>query len=317
MSNNFETVSHSKLFPAKIFTTQVSQCDFHWHTDYEILLILKGTVTVYSADQPSLLKAGDIFMFNSNTIHGVQSTGVPNLCLVIQFSPEVVSGGLVDSRFFYYFHLRCPLECELIGTTIIEISSQMAKIALLAQSRDEYSDLKTYSELLRFIVFLLQHVQYDIRRLPLEKTEDPPDELYEEITGYIRENLRSTNLNGELCRALGIGDKTVYRYLKSTLGISLKELIDITRIEASCRMLRDTVLPISVIWDNCGYASEVSFYRNFKKQMNITPNDYRKGASAARTGYDYDSYSGFNLGEASALLETYAYPHLRMGGNTL
>ena len=313
-NSNFETVSHARLFPANIFTTQISRCDFHWHSDYELLLVLKGSVTAYSSNHPSVLRKGDLILFNSNTIHGVQCTGESNLCLCLQFSPEILSSETPGSGFFHYFYLKSPFEYVLNGTSGTEVAARMARVALLSQKKTEYTDLLTYSELLNFIVFLLQHVQYDLRRIPQERAETSEDELYEKITNYIRENLRSTELATDLCRSLGIGEKTVYRYLKSILGISLKELVDIIRVENACVMLRESQKPIPVIWDEIGYASEVSFYRNFKKQMGVTPNDYRKGASAAQTGYDHNSYSGFNLGEASALLERFAYPLLQMDG---
>lgn len=61
-------------------------------------------------------------------------------------------------------------------------------------------------------------------------------------------------------------------------GMPVSEFISQTRIKAACRMLRDTREPIEGIARACGFENTKYFYSVFKKQMHMTPREYRQAA---------------------------------------
>lgn len=313
MDSVFENVDHNKSFPAKIFVTQVSRCAFHWHYDYEIILILKGSVTVYCGSEPITLKAGDLFLFNTMVVHGIQRTGDDNLVLCLQFSPQILENNLKIEQFYHYFYLNSSSPLYPPDRPYAYFIVQMVKLMLANQAQHNASSIRTYSLLLAYIADLVDHVQYDIRRSALTQSEDTSNEFCNNILAYIEQNLTAPNLAQTMCRNFGMSEKSLYRYLKNTLGLSFKELYDIIRVEKACTMLHETKKSIAIVWESCGFSSEVSFYRNFKKQMGVTPKEYRNGINTqSEETFSGDSYGAFNLGEATALLyrflDTYSQP---------
>ena len=303
MDSVFETVNHNKAFPAKIFVTQISRCAFHWHYDYEIILILKGTVTVYCGAEPTTLSAGDLFLFNTKAVHGIQRTAEDNLILCLQFAPQLLESDMDLQQFYHHFYLSSTDDIYKPQLPYQHFRTGMVKIALTNQKATETTALRTYSLLLSFIADIIDNVQFDIRRTALSQNEDTTNGFCNNILGYIDHNLQSQNLAQDLCRNFGMSEKSLYRYLKTTLGLSFKELYDIVRIEKACSLLQENKKSISIIWELCGFSSEVSFYRNFKKQMGVTPKEYRNGGKTQRiTGSSGESYDCFNLGEATGLL---------------
>jgi len=303
MDSVFETVSHNKAFPAKIFMTQISRCAFHWHYDYEIILILKGTVTVYCGAEPTTLSAGDLFLFNTKSVHGIQRTAENNLLLCLQFAPELTGSSLDLQQFYHHFYLNSTDSVYTPRLPYQYFRTNLVKLALTNQAAKDTTSLRTYSLLLSFLADIIDHVQYDIRRTALSQNEDTTNDFCNNILSYIDHNLQSSNLAQDLCRNFGMSEKSLYRYLKTTLGLSFKELYDIVRVEKACALLQENKKSISIIWELCGFSSEVSFYRNFKKQMGVTPKEYRSGGKEQKeSSSDGESYACFNLGEANDLL---------------
>lgn len=87
----------------------------------------------------------------------------------------------------------------------------------------------------------------------------------------IDNNLSSTTLAGEFC----ISPRHFNRRVKSITGLNTLLYIRRRRIEKACILLRDTDLPISQIYVKCGIESANYFARIFKKEMGITPTDFR------------------------------------------
>lgn len=301
MNTVFESIDHGRPFPARIFVTQINKCDFHWHYDYELFLILKGTVNIYSGVTSTLFSEGDFFLFNSCSVHGVQRTGDDNLCLCIQFAPQTFSEDL-GNQFRHCFYLNSTSDIYPPKKDFSFFRKKMAEIALSSLDQTQTSSLRTYSLLLSLIADLIDFVQYDVRRIPLGSDQGSANELYVEIFKYIEENLDSENQIKNLCRHIGMSEKSLYRYLKATLGMTAKEFLDIVKVEKACSMLREGDKPLSIIWQTCGFTSEVSFYRNFKKQKGYTPNEYRKGCTPMAGEAGGGDYLDFDLSEAIRLL---------------
>ena len=98
-----------------------------------------------------------------------------------------------------------------------------------------------------------------------------------EITEYISKNLEKKLTLEELSKKCFYSPKYFGHIFKECYGITVTEYIQKKRIEESCRLLKETTLPIAEIGRRIGYDDAVRFYRYFKKFCGVTPNQYRKG----------------------------------------
>ena len=75
-------------------------------------------------------------------------------------------------------------------------------------------------------------------------------------------------------------------YLGSTFkeetGWNIRPLISAVRIEAACRLLRETNLPITRIAKQTGFNSANYFTRQFRLSQGITPNEFREKLAARK-----------------------------------
>ena len=68
----YETVSSNQTFPVNVFVAPIENSTFHWHNEYEMIGILKGTINIRVSSESITLNEGDIFLVNSRVIHAIR-----------------------------------------------------------------------------------------------------------------------------------------------------------------------------------------------------------------------------------------------------
>lgn len=98
----------------------------------------------------------------------------------------------------------------------------------------------------------------------------------DKIILYIKENYAFTDLSLEyLAEYFHTASSNISNSIKSTLGIGYHEYLTSLRIDASKEYLSGTEKPIVEIYQLCGFNSQQTFYRAFKKHTGLTPLEFR------------------------------------------
>jgi AraC-like DNA-binding protein/mannose-6-phosphate isomerase-like protein (cupin superfamily) len=306
LSSIFEKIDHDRSYPAKIFITALDSSRLHWHYDYELLLVLKGSLQVFSGPEPFCLNTGDIVLMNSKVIHGFKCTGSENLCLFIQFPPSFFERVLGIQQ-LYYFYLNSTNKILIPKVPYRYFIESAARIGISSRQHGAAAELRTYALLQTLAADLVEYVEYDIRSGNIGGGEiDSVGERISEINIFIDSHLQNENLSADIFKNFGITEKTLYRYLKRTTGQTLKDLINTARVEKSKQLLRETDKHGAVIADECGFFNEVAFYRVFKKETGRTPKEYRQGGNSPPAGTKVQGYLRYDEKTAGHLLRNYA-----------
>ena len=78
--------------------------------------------------------------------------------------------------------------------------------------------------------------------------------------------------------------RTFARLYAARQGRTPARAVEAIRMEAACRALEQTGLPLKRIAANCGYREEQNLRRAFHRRFGITPAQYRLRFSAHATG---------------------------------
>jgi AraC-like DNA-binding protein/mannose-6-phosphate isomerase-like protein (cupin superfamily) len=306
LSGFFEKVDHNRSYPVKIFVIRLDSFKLHWHYDYEILLVLEGSLQVFSGPDPFFLNTGDIILINSKIIHGFRSTGKENLCLFIQFPPSVFERALGPQR-LYHFYLNSTNKIKIPQIPYCHFIELTARIGFFSRQSSPIAELRTNALIQTLIADLVEYVEYDIRNRNTGIEIDSIGYRISEISSFIDSHLRNEDLSADVFRNFGISEKTLYRYLKNTTGQTLKDLINTARVDRAKQLLRETDKYAAVIADECGFFSEVTFYRVFKQETGRTPKEYRKsGNMPPPNNNKIQGYLSYDENTACHLLKIYA-----------
>lgn len=292
-SGIYEKIQHYANTAAKITTTCIRSSAYHWHYDYELLVVLKGKIEVlyglYGPD-PQIMKEGDVILINAKDIHGVRAMDLDNLCLCIQFSPTLF--GELDDDMKYFFYLNSISTKYKTKIPCMQYVKSAAEMAISERTEAIDANMRKNAWLYMLLADILRGAPYEIRSSAVNTEQDA--ELVVAISSFIDKNLEEDNIANLICKHFGRSEKSLYILLNNMVGLSLKKMIDVARIEKACTLLQDTSIPIQVISDRCGYAGGATFYRRFKAEIGITPGDYRKGLKENSTGNEIQDYLSYD-----------------------
>ncbi|HAL73468.1 MAG TPA: hypothetical protein DCM45_00065 [Clostridiales bacterium] len=300
----FESIDHSQVFPAKVFVTAIESSSFHWHYDLELIIVLKGMVQVVHGPERLNLRVGDIFLINSKVVHAYHSNDRDNLCLFIQF-PLSVFAQISGEGQTIYFNLNSADLAYLPVTGFQPLIRSACRLGYYSRQKTAGAGFRAAGALADLLANFIDHVQYELHGTT-SGSESEAD-LTARISSFVDDHLESPSLATDLSTALHLHDKAIYRCLKNSLGISLKELIDTARVEKARQLLRSRSANIMDIAEQCGFISEATFYRVFKKYTGLTPAEYRDQGTGKQTDQIIQGYLSYNANEADQLLASLAF----------
>lgn len=303
----YETIEHHKERPAKIILASIDHSDYHWHYDYEMVMVLKGEITLSKLTESCLLQEGDIAIINSKEVHGFRNNNLENICLIVQVKNEFFNIGN-DKNQTYYFYLNSAKETVTPRISYDYFNKILAQIGLESGDLKKTSDLRLRSYIYQLAADVLDYVPYDIQQYANESIQKSDTEDLLNIIKFVEKNYFSENITDELCKTIGMSEKTLYRFLKSRINMTLKELIDLTRMDHALYLLSNSEKDNSIIAQECGFCNDNTFYRSFKKTYGMTPLEYKNKSNKMKKSEgmkNVQGYLDFNRGEALYLLKKY------------
>ena len=110
--------------------------------------------------------------------------------------------------------------------------------------------------------------------LPESLSQRDTDRVERVLDDLHRHFSRSISLS-ELASAHGMGEKTLSRVFKKSVGQTVVDYLNRLRVSAACQRLTGTDHPITQIAYDCGFGSLSSFNRMFSRYQKTTPSAYR------------------------------------------
>ncbi len=117
-----------------------------------------------------------------------------------------------------------------------------------------------------------------IRSIASTKTDKT---FIEKLDRIIEENIENPDLNVEtLSEIMHMSRSTLYRKIDSISSLSPNELINISRLKKAAILLTEDDYRIYEVAEMVGYNSATRFGRNFHKQFNMTPSEYKSNQNS-------------------------------------
>jgi AraC-like DNA-binding protein/mannose-6-phosphate isomerase-like protein (cupin superfamily) len=298
----YEAIEHDKRFPAKIFTTSIGKSSYHWHYDYELMLVLKGSVILNIFPESCIMKTGDIALVNSKTVHGLSKTNEDNICLFIQLKQELFENWQ-DKNQNYRYYLNSAVNKVEPKVPYATFIRNAALIGLEYEGKHLSNFYRIKALLYTLIADLFEYTHYDIREYSDKSATVEESDTLLKILEYIDLNYYSDNITEELCSMIGMCEKTLYRFLKRHTDLTVKELVISLKIEKAQFLLSSTEKPINTIAHECCFGNDKTFYRIFKKETGVTPMEYRLHGSNVEKNKQVQGYLSFSKNEAIELMK--------------
>lgn len=257
---------------------------FHWHKEWELIHIRKGSVTLHVNDYEFVAHEGDILLFRGSMLHGSPPPeDVLYDCLVFDLH------GLFRSSELFKMYLRPIYRLELLpdiyypketNADIYPFVSELMDIHFKHNCNPtsaKYLELTTVSTLSHLFLRILQNRHYT------ENTKGVPDSTQrinqiKSVLEYIEKHYRDEITLNDLANVAGMNPRYFCRVFKQITSLSPMDYVIYFRIEQACKLLATTDISILDIALECGFNDCSYFTRTFKQRKEVTPRQYRRNA---------------------------------------
>lgn len=103
-----------------------------------------------------------------------------------------------------------------------------------------------------------------------------PIDLYHAIVNYIQANLSHSLRIAAIADMFHISQPQMFRLFKENAGISPQQFYIRARMNYACTLIHQSLLSFKEISQLCGYEYESHFYKTFKKELHMTPAEFRE-----------------------------------------
>lgn len=283
-----KTFTHA--FDIRVFVDQNAgdwQMPMEWHTSLEIFFALRGEGRCIVGEKTYRFQSGDIFVIGNNELHKSEIVeGGQYDALLVMFSPDSPFIRRLtmaeDPLRLFYLHPQ-GFSHRLRPTA----GKQQVYRGITALMLEEYG--RSGSGGSEALTALLTWLLLDLNREYAAAGPLPPDvqagervkhkKIITEVLDYIGAHFCEDINFGELAGKLYVNQSYLSREFRKSTGYSLSKFLSNKRIREARELLRSTEWPVSEIASRVGYNNISHFNWIFKKEIGISPREFRKKTS--------------------------------------
>ena len=102
------------------------------------------------------------------------------------------------------------------------------------------------------------------------------------MIAFLQTHFREKLTLDQVAQAASVSRNTCLSCFRRVLGLSPMEYLTQRRLEYALHLLLTSDLPVAQVAEACGFGDASYFGKRFRKQMGLTPSQYRHRHPAAR-----------------------------------
>jgi AraC-like DNA-binding protein len=275
-------IPEGKAFVINELKAPYFDVNWHFHSEYQLFIVLKGRGTRFIGDHMQAFKEGDMVLTGPDLPHLWKNDKAyhnPNNNLsvqgiVIYFPDNFLNNSVFSLEEFESIALM--LKKSVRGIEISGPTNQLVRKMMI-----ELLELKGGCSLIQLLKILQTIADSTDCKLITgaayintnkESERDRMGQVYE----YVMQNFQGKVSLEEAAQLSNLSVSAFSRFFKSRVNKSFSDFLTDVRISHACKLLHETDLNISEVSYDCGFFTLSNFNKLFKERMNMTPVQYRK-----------------------------------------
>jgi AraC-like DNA-binding protein len=274
MFYEYELISHFEGTGLKAFMVSINRRLFHWHYDFELLLVVEGSIILKTSKEEFLLHQNDIFLLNRYELHSLFQTREKNTILAIQFNPKFCKGHYPELQ-------QTQFQDKLLSkNNHLEhwhnIQQYVIEIILNCYKNDKYVQFKVVSSLNSLIYSLLKNFKTRLLSEDYLQSEEKNLLRISRIIDYIQENFMNKVTLKDIAKKENLDMYYLSHFIKDTMGISFQQYLNKVRLQRAFQLITDKDMKKIDICMECGFSDYRYLVETFKKEYGCHPDDYKQ-----------------------------------------
>ncbi len=275
-------IPDTHAFVAKALSQSVFDPNWHFHPEYQIFMVSKGSGTRFIGDHVQPFKKGDItftgpnlpHLWRSDTKRSTEKNDIRAEGIVVYFQDNFIGENLMQKE--EAIKLRQLFRKSRRGMDITGKTAQTVQKMLL-----KLLNLNGFDRVLQLMKILNRIAQSDetlilasagYTNTQKEGDTERMNRIYSHVMHYFTEKIRIS----EVAALAHMTPTSFSRYFKVHANKTFSEFVSEIRIGHACKLLIDKKTNVSHACYESGFKTLSNFNRQFKKITKRTPLEYKR-----------------------------------------
>lgn len=246
------------------------QAPLHWHRAFELVRIVKGSLTIFLDKNEYTYQEGEIVIINRRVIHGFSPTDcvyeIVNFDLEKLLSKIHLAGDSIS--FFVSNHFKITPKTPELDSPLYKSCLHLFEVA--KQNCGELIILGSLLELMGII-----YAKHYYTEIKTNTSSYKSVELLKPIMDFIEKSFMQNITLKQMADAGAISVSYMSFLFRDILTQTPMDYLNSYRIERACMLLISSEKLITEVAYNCGFNDSGYFVKVFKKYKGVTPKKYR------------------------------------------
>ncbi|WP_158275596.1 AraC family transcriptional regulator [Marinilabilia rubra] len=272
MKPSYEKIDKNKNSSFKVIEhkNQQEYRPYHFHPEFEIVIITRGEGKRFVGDHIGFFKKNDLVLVGENLPHcWIQNNEID--AVVIQFSKELFFdriGDLVEFK-----EVTRLLSQADNGVFFGELSDSLKK---KLKKILELEGFERFICLLQILNDLAHSSKFEVLSSFSFKNQQLLKRRIDKVLNYIYQNMSNELDVNVAAEILNMNVSAFCHYFKKSTNRTFSSFVNQIRIGYAGKLLIETDKNVSEIAFESGYNSLSNFNKRFRELKGISPNEYRK-----------------------------------------
>lgn len=275
-------ISDNYAFEVKFLTEPHFDPNWHFHSEYQLFTVMRGTGTRFVGDHVSPFKKNDLVFTGPNLPHLWQSdpeyfSGDKEFWtegIVIYFDENFIGNDFLHKNETYklkQLFLKAQRGMEILGQTAEKAKSMMQELL-------QAEDFDRILTLLNLLNLLANSTEYNLLANEgySNLLKEAEGDRMNRVHAYVMKNFREKISLEEVAAIANMSPTSFSRYFKMHANKTFSGFLTEIRIGYACKLLIEKKVSISAACYESGFNTLSNFNRQFREMTHHSPLQYRK-----------------------------------------
>lgn len=261
---------------------QFFPCPWHFHLDYELVLVNKSTGIRMVGDHIGYFGEGDLVFIGASLPHlWINDNEYINGLVDISAEAIVIhfKDNFLGENFFNLPEMKSMKNfLNLSQHGMVIKSKTRERITALMINMLHMNGTQRLSALFTIFDLLSSTAEFELLVSPgyLNDNNLESSDRFKKVNDYIMRNFDREMSLKEVAAVSNMATSTFCNFFKEHYRCTFVEYLNIVRVGNACKSLSEQDVNVVEIAYKCGFNNLANFNRQFKKIKKMTPSEYRK-----------------------------------------
>lgn len=256
---------------------------FHAHQGLEFLYIHQGNGDIVIDQKIYKIKPQTLICFQPFQLHKIKISAnqqYPYIRTMFVFEPGFVDQFIKPFPSLYsFFKYLCKGKLQ---QQLFDMNNNHQILELLSEFNQRLETVNSHNHREELVIFLISLLQRLREVVPQIREEDSSPKRYlrhvEHVMEWIEKHYKEEFVLDQLASELHLSPYHISHIFREEMGCTITDFITVRRLKEACLLLSSTELSIQAIGKKVGLKSDSYFSHLFKKNIGMTPKQYRSSS---------------------------------------